>query len=65
MFAVTIDGKAGCGKSTLADELSKILELKKESPDKDTSIEETMINNLIYDIYGLSKDEIKIIEESV
>lgn len=29
MFAVTIDGKAGCGKSTLADELSKILELKK------------------------------------
>lgn len=29
MFAVTIDGKAGCGKSTLADELSKILKLKK------------------------------------
>ncbi|MBQ9792945.1 MAG: (d)CMP kinase [Clostridia bacterium] len=29
MFAVTIDGKAGCGKSTLADELSKILNLKK------------------------------------
>ena len=45
--------------------VDKILEIKKESPDKDTSIEETMINNLIYDIYGLSKDEIKIIEESV
>ncbi len=29
MFSVTIDGKAGCGKSTLADELSKILGLKK------------------------------------
>lgn len=29
MFAVTIDGKAGCGKSTLADELSKKLQLKK------------------------------------
>lgn len=29
MFAVTIDGHAGCGKSTLAEELSKILELKK------------------------------------
>ena len=29
MFAVTIDGKAGCGKSTLADELSKQLNLKK------------------------------------
>lgn len=29
MFAVTIDGKAGCGKSTLANELSKILKLKK------------------------------------
>lgn len=29
MFAVTIDGKAGCGKSTLADELSKELNLKK------------------------------------
>ena len=45
--------------------VDKILEIKKESPDKDTSIEETMINNLIYDIYGLSKDEIKIIEESI
>lgn len=29
MFNVTIDGKAGCGKSTLAEELSKILNLKK------------------------------------
>lgn len=29
MFAVTIDGKAGCGKSTLAEELSKELNLKK------------------------------------
>ena len=45
--------------------VDKILEIKKESPDKDTSIEETMINNLIYDIYGLSKNEIKIIEESI
>lgn len=44
--------------------VDKILEIKKESLGKDTSIEETMINNLIYDIYGLSKDEIKIIEES-
>lgn len=45
--------------------VDKILEIKKESPDKDTSMEETMINNLIYDIYGLSKDEIKIIEENI
>ena len=45
--------------------VDKILEIKKESPDKDTSIEETMINNLIYDIYGLTEDEIRIIEESV
>jgi len=29
MFAITIDGKAGCGKSTLAEELSKKLHLKK------------------------------------
>lgn len=29
MFNVTIDGKAGCGKSTLAEELSKKLNLKK------------------------------------
>lgn len=29
MFNVTIDGKAGCGKSTLAEELSKRLDLKK------------------------------------
>lgn len=29
MFALTIDGKAGCGKSSLAEELSKKLNLKK------------------------------------
>lgn len=42
--------------------VDKILEIKKESPDKDTSIEETMINNLIYDIYGLTEDEIRVVE---
>ena len=29
MFSITIDGKAGCGKSTLAEELSKKLNFKK------------------------------------
>ena len=29
MFSITIDGKAGCGKSTLAEELSKKLNIKK------------------------------------
>jgi len=29
MFSITIDGKAGCGKSTLADEISSKLNLKK------------------------------------
>ena len=29
MFTITIDGKAGCGKSTLAEELSKKLNFKK------------------------------------
>ena len=45
--------------------VDKILEIKKESPDKDTSIEETMINNLIYDIYGLTEEEIRVVENDM
>ena len=44
---------------TLVD---KILAAKKENPQADTSKEEAEIDRLVYQLYGLSEDEIKIVE---
>ena len=35
---------------------------KKANPQADTSKEEAEIGRLVYQLYGLSKDEIKIVE---
>ena len=46
---------------TLVD---RILSTKKLNPQADTSALEAEIDHLVYDLYGLTEDEIKIIEES-
>lgn len=46
------------------EKLSKgILESKKNSPTNDTSINERLIDELVYELYSLTADEIKIIEK--
>ena len=40
-----------------------ILEKKKQNPQADTSVEENAINQLVYQLYGLSKEEISFIEK--
>ena len=42
--------------------VDKILAAKKDNPQADTSKEETEIDRLVYALYGLSEDEIKIVE---
>ena len=42
--------------------VDKILAAKKANPQADTSKEEAEIDRLVYQLYGLSEDEIKIVE---
>jgi hypothetical protein len=42
--------------------VDKILAAKKDDPQADTSKEESEIDRLVYQLYGLSEDEIKIVE---
>ena len=42
--------------------VDKILAAKKANPQADTSKEEAEIDRLVYQLYGLSEDEIKVVE---
>lgn len=45
--------------------VDEIIALKKTNPNHDTSSLERQIDAIIYDIYGLTDAEIKIIEQSI
>jgi hypothetical protein len=42
--------------------VEKILALKKENPDADVSALETEIDRLVYELYGLTDEEVQIVE---
>ena len=46
----------------IADIVDRILVLKSENHDADVSALESEIDNLVYRLYGLTEDEIQIIE---
>ena len=46
------------------DKVDQILSLKKDNPAADTSALEREIDFMVYALYGLSEEEIKIVEES-
>lgn len=46
------------------DKVDQILSLKKDNPEADTSALEREIDFMVYELYGLSEEEIKIVEES-
>lgn len=50
--------------SSINSKVDQILSLKKENPQADTSVLEREIDLMVYELYGLSEEEIKIIEES-
>jgi len=45
--------------------VEKILALKKENPSADTSSLEAEIDQLVYELYGLTEEEIEIVENVV
>ena len=51
--------------SKLESNVSQIITIKKENPEADTSTLEAEIDQLVYELYGLTEDEVKIVEESV
>jgi hypothetical protein len=44
--------------------VNKILSLKKQNPEADTTVLESEIDQLVYQLYNLTENEIKIIEEA-
>ena len=48
----------------LIDKVDQILSLKKDNPAADTSDLEREIDLMVYELYGLSKEEIEIVENS-
>ncbi len=51
--------------NNLSDKANQILNLKKENPEADTSKLEAEIDQMVYELYGLTEEEIAIVEESV
>jgi len=51
-------------KILISNIVKKTISLKQENPKKDTSILEREIDQMVYNLYGLTSDEIKIVENS-
>jgi len=49
----------------LCEKVNQILTAKKENPEADTSKLEAEIDRLVYELYGLSEEEIAVVERSV
>jgi hypothetical protein len=50
------------GKNQIIHNVDQILAAKKENPQTDTSKLEAEIDQLVYELYGLSEEEIAIVE---
>ena len=49
-------------RTTIATIADQILEAKKTDPDADTSVLEEQIDQMVYELYGLTPEEIAIVE---
>ena len=49
-------------QSIIAERVNSIIESKKSNPFADISALESEIDNLVYQLYGLTEEEIKIVE---
>ena len=51
--------------SILEDPINQIITIKKQDPTADTSLLEAEIDQMVYELYGLTEEEIAIVEEAV
>jgi hypothetical protein len=49
-------------ENKIADKVKLVLEAKKQSPTADTAALESEIDRLVYELYGLTEEEVKIVE---
>jgi hypothetical protein len=52
-------------QSAVIEKVDKVLDLKRQNPSADTSSLEAEIDRLVYELYGLTEEEIQIIENSI
>ncbi len=65
MEKIPIISLKGNERDLFESQVNQILTLKKADPEADTSALETEIDQMVYKLYGLTKEEINIVEESV
>lgn len=58
----TIPVKEITDETPFIEKVNKILKIKKESPSVETSVLEAQIDQLVYELYGLTEEEIRIVE---
>jgi hypothetical protein len=51
--------------NSIKTKVNQILTAKKDNPETDTREQEAEIDRLVYALYGLSEEEIEIVEESL
>ena len=61
-FPIPAEDKLMRESESLDNLVEQILLIKKQKPQEDTSYLETKIDKLVYNLYGLTEDEIQIIE---
>ena len=61
---VTVPIKKDVNEEPFENLYNKIVEAKKVNPSTDTSALESEIDRLVYQLYGLTEEEIKIVEQS-
>ncbi|WP_248723093.1 Eco57I restriction-modification methylase domain-containing protein [Seonamhaeicola sp. ML3] len=49
---------------SIKQKVKQVLSFKKENPEADTTVLEAEIDAMVYELYGLTPDEIKIVEQS-
>ena len=52
-------------ENTISDKVENLLSIKKQSPTADTTTLESQIDQLVYELYGLTEEEIGIVENSL
>ena len=61
---IPIKGCSSVVQETIIKLVDKILSAKRSNPSADTSALEYEIDRLVYQLYGLTDEEIKIVEQS-
>jgi hypothetical protein len=49
-------------ENRITEKVKEVISLKKEDPSADTSALEAEIDRLVYDLYGLTEEEVRVVE---